>query len=648
MGKSLLVFMLVLVFCCPSFAQTETDLCYTYLNASDYSRAVEVGKRATARFPGSFDAHFCLGQAYLSSGDLNSALRETRTAERLATNNEHLQYVFNRLGIIYNRMGDLDSALLAYDRALSLSRQRGDREGEAGGLNNLAGIFHSRGNHDKALSYYKDSLNLRKDEGKKATTYNNMAAAYAEKGDYQTAVKYLKMAADIHERRGDHHLLGKGLLNLADIYRQMGDTKNAWPTLRQGLKMVREVGDKYWEATGYEYLSALAYRDGDPRGARQAAQKAFDIFSSTGATKDAEKMRAWFAMLDKDKRRTLYAGIEIGAKGVKAMVLEMSESNTNGFFDVAEEMRKSVNTGIISGVARDSRFNDAAMEDTAQAVKGLLNEIVKTYGFRERQVAIVGSSALAKISNRSELEKKVEELTGVRMSFVDKDQEALYSIAGSIPLGQQASALLIDIGSGSTQLGYIEGKGDERKSTALEVPYGTVSLSEASRKVVQKKKNSLGPVEQLVQSEIIPKLKREFERKPSFTNRSPVYMTGGLVWALATLMHPDQQQSFVRLSAEDIIAFHARLMNNASKTMLPDLSKISDANLRQKAAGQIQAVRDTFTVENLIAGSSMLKAIANELRLKGKTVYFSRNGSWLWGFLSSRGAAEENRVASKE
>jgi len=87
----------------------------------------------------------------------------------------------------------------------------------------------------------------------------------------------------------------------------------------------------------------------------------------------------------------------------------------------------------------------------------------------------------------------------------------------------------------------------------------------------------------------------------------------------------------------NINRFYDRVVNKRSGVFDIDLSKIKDENVRGKAEKDIQSVKNVFTVENLIAGATILKATANEMNLKGRKIYFSRDGSWLWGYVAFMG-----------
>ena len=114
-------------------------------------------------------------------------------------------------------------------------------------------------------------------------------------------------------------------------------------------------------------------------------------------------------------------------------------------------------------------------------------------------------------------------------------------------------------------------------------------------------------------------------------------MVGGIVWAMSTILYPEREGSFVKLTMDDINRFYELVAKKKDAAFEENLTKIKNMDTRKKAEKQLQSVKDVFTVENLIAGAAILKAMGEELKLKGKDLYFSRNGSWLWGYIAYEG-----------
>ena len=293
--KKLLTFALLVFLSLLAFAQPEVDACYNFYKAGDYRRAIEAGKRAVQKYPNNKDAHFCLGASYRIAGEFKLALEHMKRAERLTSDKEDLMDIYNEIGIIYEKMGYLDDALLYHSRSLSSARDLGDKSMQASVLNNIAGIYY------KALEYYEESLGLKTDEKEKATTYNNIAVIYYQKGDYQKAVEYFQKAIEIGERYGDYHGASQWRLNLGETYRRMKGYEKAEKYILESLEGVRKVGDKHWEAIGYRYLGWL-YRDkGDKKTAKDYLTRAYNLFKSIGAEEDAKDVLSDIQELEKKK-----------------------------------------------------------------------------------------------------------------------------------------------------------------------------------------------------------------------------------------------------------------------------------------------------------------------------------------------------------
>jgi len=628
----LLIILPVLFFLLPSItqAQSEIDKCFNYLQAQDYTRAIEAGKRAVKLYPKTVHPYFCLGRAYHSVGEFKLALSNMKEAERLATDKNDLMYIYNWLGLIYNDMGDLDNALLYDNRSLKLAKELGNINHEAFMLNNIAAIFQSKGEYDKALSYYEESLRLKTNEKDKASIYNNMAVIYSERGDFKKAIDYLKKAIEISERYGNYHELAHWLLNIGSTYRKTGDFSNAENYLLDGLNRVKKLNDKFWEANAYKYLGWLYGDKGDKQTARDYLTKAYNLYKSIGA--ESMATNALFSLMMLEQRKAaFYGGVEIGSKGVKAIALELSMSNEE-LYDIKELIRESINTTIISGVKETGAFSPDGIEETAQAVKTLINKI-KEKGVPAENIFIIASSAINSVKNRENLSDKIKELTGYNTNFLTIKDEVLYNIAGTLPGKYYYNSIVVDIGSGNTKIGYLEKVAENINVKSFEIPYGSVSLTEEAKK----RGNLNKGLNEILNREVITTLEKEVQKNPAYINRNNVFLLGGAIWALTTLQKPEQiNESYVKLTTKNIEDFLYNVRKNPDKALNPDISKLKP-EIKQQAQKQIEKVKDVFTPDNLNSGLSLLNTISRELKFSSKQLMFPRYGNWLIGFVMLNG-----------
>jgi len=279
--------------------QGYVNACFNFNTAGDYKRAIEAGQSAIKKYPYNADAYYCLGRAYYNVGELKLAYENVKKALSLTNNRKELMDIYNQIGMILERMGYLDDALLNYSRSLSLARNLGNTDMQVALLSNIGGIYYDKGELDKALSYCEESLNLTTNENNKATLHNNIAVIYSKKGDYQKAIEHFHKAIEIGERYGDYRGVSIDKLNLGDTYRETKDYENAEKYLSEGLKGVKEVGDKYWEAIGYKRLGMLYKDEGDKKTAKENYKRAYNLFESIGAEKDTQEVLKEMKNLDK-------------------------------------------------------------------------------------------------------------------------------------------------------------------------------------------------------------------------------------------------------------------------------------------------------------------------------------------------------------
>ena len=623
-----------------AFAQQEVDACFNFYKARDYRRAIEAGKIAVQKYPNSLYAHFCLGVSYYAIGEFKLALEHLKKAESLTSDKEDLMHIYNQIGLIYDGMGYLDDALLYYILSLILAIDLGNKSMQASVLNNIARIYDNKGELDKALGYYEESLRLEADEKEKATTYNNIALIYDRKGEYKKAVEYFQRAIEISERYGYYRGASIVKLNLGNTHRKMKDYEKAEKYILEGLEGVRKVGDKYWEALGY-YGLGLLYRDkGDKKTAKDYFTRAYDLYKSIGAERDAEIVLSDIQKLEK-QRVAVYGGVEIGSKGVKAQAYRIGLKGDE-FYDLQEVFRESINTTIIAGVKETGAFSKDGIEETAQAVKTLIEKL-KERGVPGDNIFVVASSAISSVKNRDELAKRVEELTGYKLEFLAVKDEVLYGIAGAVPPKYFYNSIFVDVGSGNTKIGYLEKVGDSINVRSFELPYGTVSLTERA----SKGKDFRRELVEVLSKEVEPALKREAQKNPAYLNRKNVFLVGGIVWAITTLQKPEQvEEAYVKLSASDIRNFMQAVRQNPDRALNPDLSKLKP-EVRDKAKKQIEKVKDVFSVDNLYAGGMLLESLGRTFNFEKRNLLFPRYGNWLVGYVVLRGYFKETEAVKK-
>lgn len=155
------------------------------------------------------------------------------------------------LGTVYRQQGAYPDAQMCYQQTLELSRQSGNKRGEAEALNNLGVIAFYQRNFAQALGYHQQALTIRRSIGDRTgegISLMNLAQATRDAGDYSQAERYLNAALAIQQAAANRWEEVNLWNDLGGLYYELGDLPTAQACLEQGLRLSREIGDEAGQA----------------------------------------------------------------------------------------------------------------------------------------------------------------------------------------------------------------------------------------------------------------------------------------------------------------------------------------------------------------------------------------------------------------
>jgi exopolyphosphatase/pppGpp-phosphohydrolase len=341
-------------------------------------------------------------------------------------------------------------------------------------------------------------------------------------------------------------------------------------------------------------------------------------------------------------RAAVHGGIEVGAKGVKATVLDVR--GDADAYDVKVLMADTENTTLTAGLAQSERFAPEALKATVAAVAKFADAMRKDHKVPDENLYVVGSSGLfsaiegkadAVKANQEALAGAVREACGLKMTFIDVAREAELSIAGVVPSRYVGAAVLIDVGSGNTKGGFRDG---DKGAVTFGVPYGSVTFADAAKK--RAGDSSFADKAAGLRTDVLaPALKKAVEDRPALAKRERVYLGGGAVWAMASLVRPGGSEPYLPVTPDDVADYQKLLASAPGAFPKPDLSSLGEKE-RAAAEKEIARVQKTFTPEQLLAGAEILKGLSDEFGFKGRKVFFARNAylAWILAYVTEKGA----------
>jgi hypothetical protein len=350
-------------------------------------------------------------------------------------------------------------------------------------------------------------------------------------------------------------------------------------------------------------------------------------------------VKAQYSLKLKYKNSAVYAGIEVGAKGVKMSLLEIGKNaKKNGAFNAIKDT--SINTDFIS-------FTDATFRASLNAFFNLYKAAVNNYNIPSERVFTVISSG---VKVQAEKDDKVNWIGKFIDSFrvkikepsrtveiIDVMQEARLSHIGIIPEAKRYSTFLIDIGSGNTKGGYFP-NGNIKDLKLFELTWGTKSTATATDKRCEDDKSIANFKKQLprviagaVNTEVIYAV----NESGAYNMSDNIAFSGGIAWSVANLLFPELiDNAVIPVTYDEVVKFNDVLVNNYSS--LSDLAitkNIKDNTLDKTAIGkEIKKVNQVFDQKSLMAGTALLLKIMRQFEglYEKKQFFLIKNGQVGW------------------
>jgi serine/threonine protein kinase len=337
-----------------------------------------------------------------------------------------------------------------------------------------------------------------------------------------------------------------------------------------------------------------------------------------------------------------WGAIEIGSKGIKAIVIDVFENEDKDGYDFSRVWEDNANPTLVASAADGQAFDPKALAAAQDHVRNFFNIMREKYELPAERIYLMCSSGLfvpfAKNSealkkNKDALAERVMAATGRPIDFASAKDEAKLAMKSCVSPKDWKSTVLIDIGSGNTKGGYF---GSDDVFESMDIDFGSVTYA---KRVKDEAKRSYKPfLEQAaaLRPTLLEKpLHEQIENMPGLAKQKKVQLAGGVVWALATFTHPNDANDRVALTAADIDRFAVLIQMPEKELRIQVLPQVKDPEQYKKIDREIQDVQNKFTPENLQAGAEILKALSQEYKFADKQLSFFRRSHYAWalGFI---------------
>ena len=280
------------------------NLCVVHEDIGEFKRALDYCNRAL-EIRHNFNDQ--LGEAVTLSnfagvnaslGNYQQALDYYQRAEakyRSLGNRSGQGIAFNNIGWVYATLGDYEKALDFYGKSAEIFTAIDDQYRAGNALGNQGATYTILGQYQKALDIQLKVLPLRRAVNNvdgAGKTLRHIANAYAHLDQKQTALDYYKQSIQLLQETPRQ--LIAALRDVGELYRQMGDTQNAFASLNEALQLAQKIGDRLSESDVLGCLARLERDRGNLTEAKRLLETGLTTIESLRVNLKSQQLRATF------------------------------------------------------------------------------------------------------------------------------------------------------------------------------------------------------------------------------------------------------------------------------------------------------------------------------------------------------------------
>ena len=268
----------------PDQPHVYVDLGYAYENDGNPDKALENYLKAIPLNNGQYaTAYLRAGIIYLRQRDTNNAAQMFDKAEQLYTvgsNNEGLNEVRRRRGILHRILGKYDEAQAQFQQCLDSARALGMEAQQITALIDLSYLASQRGRALEAENYAQQAVAFAQQK-----QLENLAAAgllevgnsYSSKQDYATAERYFERAIQLARVNKGRFREMSGILNLGGLYISTLRVDDGLRYVQQALDFFRQGNYPASVAFCLTHIGRGNRRKGDYAAALQALNEKLEL-----------------------------------------------------------------------------------------------------------------------------------------------------------------------------------------------------------------------------------------------------------------------------------------------------------------------------------------------------------------------------------
>jgi len=170
------------------------------------------------------------------------------------------------IGRIYQNKGESEKALKCFNESLEINKKLGNISGRSKTLHQIGIIYQLKGEYREALKCFNESLEIYEkleDISGRSQTIYQIGMIYQDKREYEEALKCFNASMEIFEKLGD--ISGVAIIKgqTGNLYIELKRYKEAFIIFIEAYIVLKKIGSPYQKLAIKELLNVKKFLDED-------------------------------------------------------------------------------------------------------------------------------------------------------------------------------------------------------------------------------------------------------------------------------------------------------------------------------------------------------------------------------------------------
>lgn len=193
--------------------------------------------------------------------------------------------LLSALGGTHIQLGNHERAGPECRAALSLAESDEDPRGQARALNCLGEVEYFLGNLEEAISFYEQAEPLWRTAGDRsglAQTLLYLGYSYSDLSEFDRASAFYRDALSLWKQLPDRRGIALTLVATGRLELRLDEHQTALNAFNEAMQLVERMGDSVWQASVYAGLGSVYFQMGENERARVYWSRSLDLFKEAG------------------------------------------------------------------------------------------------------------------------------------------------------------------------------------------------------------------------------------------------------------------------------------------------------------------------------------------------------------------------------